>query len=306
MTSILELREVSKSYDDFKAVDRISMSIPQGSVFGLLGPNGAGKTSSIRMMIGITVPDSGEVRTFGEAFRREHLQRIGYLPEERGLYKRMKVGELLIFFAELKGVSPSEARKRIQYWLEWLDLSRWTASKVEELSKGMQQKVQFIAAILHEPEFMILDEPFSGLDPENAMELKNILLEMKKAGRTILFSTHRMDTVEKLCDSICLVNQGRTVLQGDLKQIKASYGRSSIQMEYEGQVDFLTDTSLVQSSNNYGNYVELKMQPGVDSQKLLARAMQSAQINRFELVEPSLEQIFIDTVKSSKVVANNA
>jgi ABC-2 type transport system ATP-binding protein len=306
MTSILELKEVSKSYDDFKAVDRISMSIPQGSVFGLLGPNGAGKTSSIRMMIGITVPDSGEVRTFGEAFRREHLQRIGYLPEERGLYKRMKVGELLIFFAELKGVSPSEAKKRSQYWLERLDLSRWTSSKVEELSKGMQQKVQFIAAVLHEPEFMILDEPFSGLDPENAMELKNILLEMKKAGRTILFSTHRMDTVEKLCDSICLVNQGRTVLQGDLKQIKASYGRSSIQMEYEGQVDFLTDSSLVQSSNNYGNYVELKMQPGVDSQKLLARAMQSAQINRFELVEPSLEQIFIDIVKSSKVVANNA
>jgi ABC-2 type transport system ATP-binding protein len=214
----------------------------------------------------------------------------------------MKVGELLIFFAELKGVSPSEARKRSQYWLERLDLSRWTTSKVEELSKGMQQKVQFIAAVLHEPEFMILDEPFSGLDPENAMELKNILLEMKKAGRTILFSTHRMDTVEKLCDSICLVNQGRTVLQGDLKQIKSSYGRSSIQVEYEGQVDFLTDSSLVQSSN----YVELKMQPGVDSQKLLARAMQSAQINRFELVEPSLEEIFIDTVKSSKVVANNA
>ena len=306
MTSILELKEVSKSYDEFKAVDRISMTIPQGSVFGLLGPNGAGKTSSIRMMIGITVPDSGEVRTFGESFRREHLQRIGYLPEERGLYKRMKIGELLIFFAQLKGVSPGDARKRSQYWLERLELTQWEKSKVEELSKGMQQKVQFIAAVLHEPEFMILDEPFSGLDPENAMELKNILLELKMAGKTILFSTHRMDTVEKLCDSICLVNQGRSVLQGDLKQIKAGYGRSSIQMEYEGEVDFLTDTSLVQSSNNYGNYVELKMQPGVDSQKLLARAMHSAQVSRFELVEPSLEQIFIDTVKASKVVANNA
>jgi ABC-2 type transport system ATP-binding protein len=303
---ILELSEVSKSYDEFKAVDRLSMTIPQGSVFGLLGPNGAGKTSSIRMMIGITVPDSGEVRTFGESFRREHLQRIGYLPEERGLYKRMKIGEVLVFFAQLKGVSQSDAKKRSQYWLERLELTQWTTSKVEELSKGMQQKVQFIAAVLHEPEFMILDEPFSGLDPENAMELKNILLELKKAGKTILFSTHRMDTVEKLCDSICLINQGRGVLQGDLKQIKSSYGRSSIQMEYEGDVDFLTDASLVQSSNNYGNYVELKMQPGVDSQHLLARAMQSAQVNRFELVEPSLEQIFIDTVKSSKVVASNA
>lgn len=306
MTSILELKEVSKSYDEFKAVDRISMTIPQGSVFGILGPNGAGKTSSIRMMIGITVPDSGEVRLFGESFRREHLLRIGYLPEERGLYKRMKVGELLIFFAQLKGVSLADAKSRSAHWLERLDLTRWAASKVEELSKGMQQKVQFIAAILHEPDFMILDEPFSGLDPENAMELKNILLEMKKAGKTILFSTHRMDTVEKLCDSICLVNQGRAVLQGDLKQIKSSYGRSNIQMEYEGEVDFLGDTSLVQSSNNYGNYVELRMQPGVDSQKLLARAMQRAQISRFELVEPSLEEIFIDTVKSSKVVANNA
>jgi ABC-2 type transport system ATP-binding protein len=307
MTSILELKEVSKSYDEFKAVDRLSISIPLGSVFGLLGPNGAGKTSSIRMMIGITVPDSGEVRLFGESFRREHLLRIGYLPEERGLYKRMKVGELLVFFAQLKGVSQEDAKKRSQQWLERLELARWTNSKVEELSKGMQQKVQFIAAILHEPEFMILDEPFSGLDPENAMELKNILLEMKKAGRTILFSTHRMDTVEKLCDSICLVNQGRGVLQGDLKQIKGSYGRSSIQMEYEGEVDFLNDSTLVQSSNNYGNYVELKMQPGTDAQKLLARAMQRAQISRFELVEPSLEEIFIDTVKSSKMeVANHA
>jgi len=306
MSSILDLKEVSKSYDEFKAVDGLSITIPQGSVFGLLGPNGAGKTSSIRMMIGITVPDSGEVSLFGEGFRREHLSQVGYLPEERGLYKRMKIGEVLILFARLKGVSEAEAKRRCKLWLERLELEKWTNSKVEELSKGMQQKVQFIAAILHDPEFLILDEPFSGLDPENSMELKNILLEQKKAGKTILFSTHRMDTVEKLCDSICLVNQGRSVLQGDLKKIKSGYGRSSIQMEYEGAVDFLTDTSLIQSSNNYGNYVEMKMQPGVDAQKLLARAMQTAQIRRFELVEPSLEQIFIDTVKASKVVANHA
>ncbi len=303
---ILELNEATKTYDEFKAVDRLSLSIPKGSVFGLLGPNGAGKTSSIRMMIGITVPDSGSVKLFGEPFRRELLLRVGYLPEERGMYKRMKVGDQLIFFAGLKGVSEGEARRRSQQWLERLDLAKWANSKVEELSKGMQQKVQFISAVLHQPEFMILDEPFSGLDPENALELKNILLEMKKEGRTILFSTHRMDTVEKLCDSICLINAGRSVLQGDLKKVKASFGRSNVQMEYEGDVPFLNDRSLIVSANNYGNFVELKMQPGVDPQQLLARAMQTARINRFELAEPSLEQIFIETVQSSKAGASNA
>ncbi len=306
MTPILELDQICKSYDEFKAVDRLSLVIPRGSVFGLLGPNGAGKTSSIRMMIGITLPDSGSVKLFGEPFRREHLLRVGYLPEERGMYKRMKVAEQLVFFAQLKGVAESDAKRRSQQWLERLDLGKWANSKVEELSKGMQQKVQFIGAVLHQPEFMILDEPFSGLDPENALELKNVLLEMKKEGKTILFSTHRMDTVERLCDSICLVNEGRAVLQGDLKQVKASFGRTSLQMEYEGEVDFLNDSSVVVSANNYGNFVEIKMQPGVDPQQLLARAMKSARISRFELSEPSLEQIFIETVQSSKVVANNA
>ena len=303
---ILELKEVTKTYDEFKAVDRLSLAIPRGSVFGLLGPNGAGKTSSIRMMIGITVPDSGTVSLFGEPFRREQLLKIGYLPEERGMYKRMKVGEQLIFFARLKGVSEKDARERSRYWLDRLELAKWTDSKVEELSKGMQQKVQFISAVLHQPEFMILDEPFSGLDPENALELKNILLELKKQGKTILFSTHRMDTVEKLCDSICLVNEGRSVLQGDLKKVKASFGRSNVQIEYEGEVDFLNDKSLIVSANNYGNFVELKMQPGTDPQQLLARAIKSARINRFELAEPSLEQIFIETVQNSKVAVNNA
>ncbi len=303
---ILELKEITKSYDEFKAVDRLSLTIPRGSVYGLLGPNGAGKTSSIRMMIGITVPDSGEVKLFGEAFRREQLLKVGYLPEERGMYKRMKVGEQLIFFAQLKGVSESDARQRSQKWLERLDLAKWANSKVEELSKGMQQKVQFISAVLHQPEVMILDEPFSGLDPENAMEMKNVLVEMKKEGKTILFSTHRMDTVEKLCDSICLINEGRSVLQGELKKVKASFGRSSIQMEYEGDAEFLNDKAVIASANNYGNFVEIKMRPGVDPQQLLARAMQRARISRFELAEPSLEQIFIETVQSSKGVANNA
>lgn len=306
MNLTLELRSVNKSYDTFKAVDDLSLAIAPGTVYGLLGPNGAGKTSSIRMMIGITVPDSGEVRLFGEPFRPQHLDRVGYLPEERGLYKRMNVRDLLLFFARLKGVSQTEAVRRTQQWLERLDLAAWSGKKVEELSKGMQQKVQFIAAVLHDPDFLILDEPFSGLDPANALELKNILLEFRKAGKTILFSTHRMDTVERLCDSICLVNQGRSVLDGELKQVRSAYGKSSVQLEYEGELPFLSDPSLVHSFNDYGNFVELKMASGVDAQAVLQAAMRTARITRFELVEPSLEQIFIDTVESTKAVAGNA
>jgi len=306
MTNAIELQAVNKTYDGFRAVDNLSLAIPQGAVFGLLGPNGAGKTSTLRMIVGITIPDSGSVRMFDEPFGRNHLDRIGYLPEERGLYKRMKVQELLIFLAQLKGVSLADATSRSKHWLDRLELGGWATSKVEELSKGMQQKIQFIAAILHEPAVLILDEPFSGLDPSNALELKNVLLEQKKAGKTILFSTHRMDTVEKLCDSICLVNQGRSVLQGELKQVKAGYGKSSIQFEYEGDAPWLNDKALVQSYNNYGNYVELRLHPGADPQELLKLAMQSARINKFELVEPSLEEIFIDVVESSKAVTTNA
>lgn len=287
---------MSKSYDEFKAVQNLSFAIPQGSVFGLLGPNGAGKTTSIRMMIGITVPDQGEVFMFGESFRREHLKRLGYLPEERGLYKRMKVLQTLIFFAQLKGVPLDEATRRALWWLDRLELGKSANSKVEELSKGMQQKIQFIAAVLHQPEFVIMDEPFSGLDPSNAMELKNVLVELKNAGKTILFSTHRMDQVERLCDSICLVNRGQSVLQGDLKQIKSGYGKSNVQLEYEGAAPFLERKDLVQSYNDYGNYVELRLSPGADSQEILRLASQSARVNRFELVEPSLEAIFIDVV----------
>ncbi len=306
MTPTIEIRGVCKQYDEFVAVDNLSIAIQPGAVYGLLGPNGAGKTSSIRMMIGITVPDSGEVRMFGEPFRREHLDRVGYLPEERGLYKKMKVTDLLVFFAQLKGVSETDARARSAKWLERLDLGEWAQKKVEDLSKGMQQKVQFVAAVLHEPDLLIMDEPFSGLDPANALELKNVLLEQKKAGRTILFSTHRMDQVEMLCDDICLINHGRSVLQGNLAQIKAGYGKRSIQIQYEGTLPFLDDKTLVESHNNYGNYVEAKMAPATDSQQLLELALKSARVNRFELVEPSLEQIFIATVKSTETAVNHA
>ncbi|HVZ18479.1 MAG TPA: ATP-binding cassette domain-containing protein [Terriglobales bacterium] len=296
MPNTLELRNVSKVYDKFVAVDNLSLAIEQGKVFGLLGPNGAGKTSSLRMMIGVTMPDSGEVVVFGEKFRREHLDRIGYLPEERGLYRKMKLLDQIIFLAQLKGVPEPEARRRATQWFDRLHLMEWTNKKVEELSKGMQQKVQFIACILHDPEFIILDEPFSGLDPANADELKNILHELRKAGKTILFSTHRMDQVEKLCDAICLVDHGRAVLQGELREVKARFGRNHVQIEYEGDGDFLQTTPLVQSFHNFGNYTEVELAPGADPQELLKAVAARARVNRFELAEPSLEKIFIDTV----------
>jgi ABC-2 type transport system ATP-binding protein len=306
MAVVLDLDAVSKAYDEFVAVDRLSFEIREGEVFGLLGPNGAGKTSTIRMMIGITIPDRGTVRLFGEPFRQPLLARVGYLPEERGLYRKMGTLENLVFLARLKGIRASEAERRARSWLERLQLERWAATPVEELSKGMQQKVQFIAAVLHEPDLLILDEPFSGLDPASALQLKNILLEQKKQGRTILFSTHRMDTVERLCDSICLMNEGRRVLLGNLRAIKAGYGRSRVQLEYEGTLPLLSDTTLVGSYNDFGNFVELHMAAGADPHQLLERAMKSARILRFEMVEPSLEEIFLETVEHTRVVTVHA
>jgi ABC-2 type transport system ATP-binding protein len=296
----VELVSLQKAYGDFVAVQSLSLSIHAGEIYGLLGPNGAGKTSTIRMMIGITYPDSGQVRMFGETFKRDHLKRVGYLPEERGMYRKMKLLDHLTFFGELKGVSQVESRRRSAEWCERLELSSWLDKKVEELSKGMQQKAQFIASLLHDPEFIIMDEPFSGLDPANALEMKNIMLELKKKGRTILFSTHRMDTVERLCDSISLIDHGESVLQGDLKEVKSRWGRNNVQIEYEGDDSFLNDTSLVQNFNDYGNYVEARLAPGADSQKLLAKAAAKARIYKFELMEPSLEEIFIETVSKPR------
>lgn len=292
----VELREVSKSFGEFVAVDALSLSIPQGGMYGLLGPNGAGKTSTIRMLMGITMPDSGTISLFGEPFDRKHLRRIGYLPEERGLYKKMKVLEHLVFLGELHAMSAADATRKATWWCERFDLGPWMKKKVEELSKGMQQKVQFIAALLHEPEMVIMDEPFYGLDPVNTSTLKDALLELRRAGRTVLFSTHRMDQVEKLCDSICLINRGRAVLKGELKQIKAQFGNNNVQIEYEGAGKFLKDAGLVQSFNDYGKYVEVRVKQGADPQALLQAAAADSRVRRFEVTEPSLEEIFIETV----------
>ncbi len=292
----VELNKIRKSYDEFVAVDDLSLVIRPGEVYGLLGPNGAGKTSTLRMMIGITVPDSGSVSMFGEPLRRAHAQRLGYLPEERGLYKKMKLLDQLVFLGALKGLSAHDAAQRAQQWCERLGLKEWTDKKVEELSKGMQQKAQFIGAVVHDPQFVVMDEPFSGLDPSSALVLKDAFLELKNAGKTLLFSTHRMDTAERLCDSICLINHGRAVLEGDLGKIRAGYGKRNVQIKYEGDSQFLHDSKLVQSFNDYGNYVEVRLAAGADPQELLRTATSCARVNKFELMEPSLEEIFIEAV----------
>ncbi|HEY0795988.1 MAG TPA: ATP-binding cassette domain-containing protein [Acidisarcina sp.] len=293
--AVVELDRISKSYESKVAVKDLSLLIEPGIMFGLLGPNGAGKTSSIRMMIGITRPDSGTVSLFGKPFARGSLARVGYLPEERGLYKKMKVIDQLVFMGELHGLDAKTAEKRARAWSEKLQISEALDKKTEELSKGMQQKIQFIATMLHEPELIIMDEPFSGLDPVNATLLQDVLLEQKKAGKAILFSTHRMDQVEKLCDSICLVDRGEAVLAGTMREVKSRYERNRVVIEFEGDDSFLRHEAIAEF-RNYAGQVEIKLRDGADSQALLHAAASGARIFRFELMEPSLEEIFIQTV----------
>jgi ABC-2 type transport system ATP-binding protein len=296
VTPTVELIGVRKSYGGYPAVDGISFSIPPSHIFGLLGPNGAGKTSTIRMMIGITSPDSGVVRLFGETLRRRALRRVGYLPEERGLYRRMTVGANLVFLGQLAGLSVATAKERIDSWTTRLGIADWVDRRVEELSKGMQQKIQFIAAQLHDPDLIVMDEPFAGLDPVNTMQLKDILVGLRAQGKSILFSTHRMDQVEKLCDSICLINRGKAVLQGSLAEVKNGNGRRFVQIDYEGDGRCLAANPLIDSLNDYGNHAELRLKPGADSQELLRNAMSQLRVIRFQVMDPSLEQIFIERI----------
>ena len=292
---VVELAGVTKAYENKVAVSDLSLSIEAGQMFGLLGPNGAGKTSSIRMMMGITVPDSGRIVLFDKPFERNSLEQVGYLPEERGLYKKMKVLDQLIFFGQLHGLTGDEAQKRALAWAGRMEIADALPKRTEELSKGMQQKIQFIATLLHDPRLIIMDEPFSGLDPVNAVLVEQTLLELKSQGKAILFSTHRMDQVEKLCDSICLINNGKAVLAGNLRQIKAGYERNHVIVEFEGNSAFLNSNEVAQAKN-FSGHAEITLKPNGDAQKLLHEAAAVATIFRFELVEPSLEEIFIQTV----------
>ncbi len=292
---VVELAGVTKTYESKVAVDNLSLSIEAGQMFGLLGPNGAGKTSSIRMMMGITIPDSGRISLFEKPFERKSLERVGYLPEERGLYKKMKVIEQLVFFGQLHGLAAEEARKRTVDWAGRMEIADALHKKTEELSKGMQQKIQFIASLLHDPGLIVMDEPFSGLDPVNAVLVEKTLLELKDQGKAILFSTHRMDQVEKLCDSICLIDNGKAVLAGKVREIKATYERNHVIVEFEGSSEFLKSDQIAEA-NNFAGHAEIKLKPHGNAQKLLHEAAAVATIYRYELVEPSLEEIFIQTV----------
>jgi ABC-2 type transport system ATP-binding protein len=291
------LERVTKRFDTLTAVDHLSLGIREGAVFGLLGPNGAGKTTSLRMIMQVLIPDEGSIQVLGEPLSQRSQDRIGYLPEERGLYAKMKVGEHLRFLGALKGLSEAEAMRRARSWLERLELSEWIQKKVQDLSKGMQQKVQFIAAVIHKPALLILDEPFAGLDPVNASLIKDIMLELREQGSTIILSTHRMGQVEMMCDAICLVNKGSNVLSGELRAIKQSYGKNTLRIEYSGDGAFLEGTGLVEKVNRFGAVVEARLKPGADPQEILKAAVERAvRINRFELVEPPLNDIFIEKV----------
>jgi len=292
---VVELAGVTKAYESKVAVSDLSLSIEAGQIFGLLGPNGAGKTSSIRMMMGITIPDSGTIRLFEKPFERKSLERVGYLPEERGLYKKMKVQDQLVFFGCLHGLTPEEAQKRSIEWAKRMEIADALPKKTEELSKGMQQKIQFIATLLHSPDLIVMDEPFAGLDPVNAVLVERTLLTLKDQGKAILFSTHRMDQVEKLCDSICLINNGEAVLSGNLREIKSRYERNHVIVEFEGDSAFLNSAEIAEAKN-FSGHAEIKLKPHGNAQKLLHEAADMATIYRYELVEPSLEEIFIQTV----------
>ncbi|HKV56178.1 MAG TPA: ATP-binding cassette domain-containing protein [Candidatus Binataceae bacterium] len=290
----LELDRARKSFDGVVAADEISLAIPEGCIYGLLGPNGAGKTTAIRMMVGIILPDSGAVRIFGEPFKRRHLQIVGYLPEERGLYRHERAEDLLIYLGGLKGLRRPCARIRARRLAERLGIAPWLGRRVEELSKGMQQKIQLIAAMIHDPRLLIMDEPFAGLDPVNAALLMEVLLELKHAGRSVLISSHRMDQVEKLCDEICLVNRGRGVLQGSVTAVKQRFGERTVRIVYQGDAHLLDGNGAIESCAANGETVELRLCAGADAQATLRAVAAKAPVLRYETIEPSLEEIFIE------------
>ena len=297
----VRLDQVRKSFGEFTAVKDLSVAVRAGRIFGLLGPNGAGKTTTIRMIVNITAPDSGTIELFGRHITPTLQDRIGYLPEERGLYKKMKIGDQLRFFAELKNISGKEVDRRIDSWLARVKLSEWRNKRAMELSKGMQQKIQFIMAVLHEPDLVILDEPFSGLDPVNVELLKDVVLELKRTGKTVIFSTHQMELAEKICDDICLINRSQKVLDGSLREIKKSFGRNAVALRMEGSNGILNDPSLVSNVQTHSDEVEVLLAPGATAQQFLRKLVDSgANVSKFEMIEPSLHDIFIEKVTEAE------
>jgi ABC-2 type transport system ATP-binding protein len=307
MKNIVEVKKVHKQYGDYVALNGVSLQVPKGSIYGLLGPNGAGKTSLIRIINQITMPDSGEVILDGEPLQPKHVQQIGYLPEERGLYKTMKVGEQCLYLAQMKGLSKAEAKVQLEYWFDRLEIRGWWDKKIQELSKGMAQKIQFVVCVLHQPKLLIFDEPFSGFDPVNANLIKDEILELKKKGSTIIFSTHRMESVEELCDDIALIHKSNKLLEGPLQDIKRQF------RTHNYEVGILTDQSdaLLAELNQHfsvqptqfkslNNELQLQIQlNNASSNELLQALTQRGQVTHFVEKIPSVNDIFIQTVQTN-------
>jgi len=297
---MLRVNNIVKQYASHSALDDVSLEVEKGKIFGLLGPNGAGKTSLIRIITQITAPDSGEVIFNGERLNANHISQIGYLPEERGLYKKMEIGEQVLYLSKLKGLHTTEATKRIKYWFEKLEMKDWWSKKVEDLSKGMQQKVQFVATVLHQPELIILDEPFSGFDPVNADIIKKEILELNKNGATFIFSTHRMESVEELCDHIALINRSKKILDGSVDEIKASYRNNTYWIEYEGEFQAgengifqVLQTELIKGKT----LIKVQILPNRSVNEALSYLLPHVSIHRLDEVIPTMNDIFIDKVK---------
>lgn len=308
---MLDIKHISKNYANHCALDDVSIFVPQGKIFGLLGPNGAGKTSLIRIINQITAPDAGEIFFDGERLTAKHINRIGYLPEERGLYKKMKIGEQMLYLAQLKGLSKTEAIQKIKYWFEKLAIESWWDKKVEDLSKGMQQKVQFVATVVHNPDFIILDEPFSGFDPVNAQLIQDEILELNKKGATIIYSTHRMESVEELCDHIALINKSKKILDGSVKDIKRSYQNQTytIQFNNHDNLQLATlDQTLFETLNQEGTKFEAKVTiriaPDNTLNQVLNYLIPQISIHQVFEIAPSFHDIFIDQVTKSSLLEN--
>ncbi|MVN79013.1 ATP-binding cassette domain-containing protein [Hymenobacter sp. HMF4947] len=300
--SILEARDVRKQYAAHTALDGVSLAVPERSIFGLLGPNGAGKTSLIRIITQITGADSGEILFQGERLNPSHIGQIGYLPEERGLYKKMKVGEQLLYLAQLRGLPRAEAVQRIKHWLDRLELKLWAQKNVEDLSKGMQQKVQFIATVLHQPKLIILDEPFSGFDPINANLIKDEILQLRDEGATIIFSTHRMESVEELCDNIALINRARKVLDGPVSQIKNQFKTNTYEVEGQGRLLVVhPDFEVVEQKERENDhfYARIQLHAGTTPNDLLRFLISQVQVQAFRERIPSINEIFIQRVRET-------
>ena len=296
MTSALRLENVTKRYGETLAVDGVSFTAEPGRLFGLLGPNGAGKSSTIRMITYITTPDEGTVTLGGAPVGPESQARMGYLPEERGLYKKMKVGEQLVYLAQLKGLTTHDAERAVRQWLDRFGASAWYGKKVGDLSKGMQQKVQFVSTVAHDPDLCIFDEPFSGLDPINADILQETIMDLRARGKTVVFASHRMEQVERLCDDLCLISQGRVVLRGTLAEVKSRYGRDTATVEFDGDdawIDRLADAGAARVLSRSGGRAELRLAPGTRPNDVVAAALAAGvELNQFGLHAPPLTEIF--------------